>query len=207
MKTLKGEIVKSALLIGTLLAAQLSWSQLLPGIKLGVPDYGGTGCPAGTASIVLSPGEDQISVMFDQFVAEAGGTTGRSVDRKACDLGIPITIPQGYSVAVIQTDFRGFNLVAAGGMNRLNTEYFWAGQRGPSYSNLYRGPQNVDYFATNGVIASGVVWTPCGMSTNLRIRATIMTQTNRQMDQAMMTVDSADISSGLIYHVQWRQCH
>jgi hypothetical protein len=128
------------------------------------------------------------------------------VDRKACELSVPLEIPQGYSATVIQTDFRGFNLVSRGGMNRLNTEYFWAGARGPSYSNMYRGPQNEDYFATNGVVASGVVWTPCGMSTNLRIRATIMTQTNRNLDQSMITVDSADISSGLIYHIQWRRC-
>lgn len=200
--------MKSLLVLGTLLAAQMSFAAngLLPGIRLGQPDYGGTGCPAGTASVVLSPDEDEITILFDQFVAEAGGSSRRTVDRKACDLGIPVHIPQGYSMAVIQTDFRGFNLVSHGGMNRLNTEYFWANQRGPVYSNMYRGPQNADYFATNGVTASGVVWTPCGMSTNLRIRATIMTQTNRNMDQSMMTVDSADVSAGLVYHVQWRQC-
>lgn len=199
-------LLQSSLLLATLLTAQMSWSQLLPGIRLGHPEYGGTGCPAGTASAVLSPDEDEISILFDQFVAEAGGDTRRTVDRKACELAIPIHIPQGYSMAVIQTDFRGFNLVSSGGMNRLNTEYFWANQRGPVYSNVYRGPQNNDFFATNGVTASGVVWTPCGMSTNLRIRATIMTQTNRFGDQSMMTIDSADVSSGLVYHVQWRRC-
>jgi len=184
----------------------LGQAQLLPGVKLGEPSYGGTGCPAGSASVSLSPDQDEISILFDNFVAEAGGDTRRAVDRKACELSVPLEIPQGYSATVIQTDFRGFNLVSRGGMNRLNTEYFWAGARGPSYSNLYRGPQNEDYFATNGVVASGVVWTPCGMSTNLRIRATIMTQTNRNLDQSMMTVDSADITSGLIYHIQWRRC-
>lgn len=197
--------MKALLVLGTLLAAQMSLAQLLPGIRLGQPDYGGTGCPAGTASAVLSPDQNEISIMFDQFVAEAGGDTRRTVDRKACDLGIPIHVPQGYSLAVIQTDFRGYNLVSRGGMNRLNTEYFWANQRGPVYSNVFRGPQNDDYFTSNGVMVEGVVWTPCGLSTNLRIRATIMTQTSRN-EQSMMTVDSADVSAGLIYHIQWRQC-
>jgi hypothetical protein len=198
--------MQKLILASILFLSTISTAQLLPGVKLGEPSYGGTGCPAGTASVSLSPDQDEISILFDQFITEAGGSTGRMVDRKACELSVPLHIPQGYSATVIQTDFRGFNLVSRGGMNRLNTEYFWAGQRGPSYSNLYRGPQNEDYFATNGVVASGVVWTPCGMSTNLRIRATIMTQTNRQMDQSMMTVDSADITGGLIYHVQWRKC-
>ena len=114
----QGGTMKALVVLGSLLAAQMTLAAngLLPGIRLGMPDYGGTGCPAGTASVVLSPSEDQISILFDSFVAEAGGATRRTVDRKACDLGIPITIPQGYSVAVVQTDFRGFNLVAAGGM-------------------------------------------------------------------------------------------
>lgn len=198
---------KTTIIASIILLSLTSFAELLPGVRLGEPSYGGTGCPAGSASVSLSPDQDEISILFDQFVAEAGGETRRSVDRKACELSVPLHIPQGYSATVIQTDFRGFNLVSRGGMNRLNTEYFWAGSRGPSYSNMYRGPQNEDYFATNGVVASGVVWTPCGMSTNLRIRATIMTQTNRQMEQSMMTVDSADITGGLIYHVQWRRCN
>lgn len=198
--------MQKIILASLLFLATITQAALLPGVRLGEPSYGGTGCPAGSASVSLSPDQDEISILFDQFVAEAGGSSNRSVDRKACELSVPLHIPQGYSATVIQTDFRGFNLVSRGGMNRLNTEYFWAGQRGPSYSNMFRGPQNEDYFATNGVMASGVVWTPCGMSTNLRIRATIMTQTNRQMEQSMMTVDSADITGGLIYHVQWKRC-
>jgi hypothetical protein len=205
-KKTQGGIMKSLFILGTLLSAQIIWAATSPGIRLGVPGYGGSGCLPGTASVVLSPDENEISVLFDNFIAEAGGDTRRTVDRKACDLGIPIYVPQGYSVSVVKTDFRGFNLVSRGGMNRLNTEYFLADKRGPVYSNIYRGPQNEDYFATNGVMITGDVWSACGASTTLRIRATIMTQTNRGQEQSMMTLDSADISSGLIYHIQWRQC-
>ena len=53
-----------------------------PGISLGYPGYGGTGCPQGTASATLSPDGTALSVLFDQFVVEAGGTTGRRVDYK-----------------------------------------------------------------------------------------------------------------------------
>lgn len=188
-------------------AAVAAEAQLQKGLRLGAPDYGGTGCPAGTASVSVSPSEDAISVLFDQFTVEAGSGVMKRVDRKSCDLSIPVQVPSGYSVAIVQTDFRGFNLVPAfGGMNRLNTEYFWAGIRGPAYSRMFTGSQNADYTETNGVMATSLVWAPCGMSVNMRIRATIMTQTNSRMDQSMMTVDSADVSSGLVYHLQWRRC-
>lgn len=190
------------------LTLAMSQAQAANGLRLGQPSYGGTGCPAGTASAMLSPDEDSISILFDQFVAEAGHTTGRRVDRKSCNISVPVTVPQGYSVAVIQTDYRGFNLIpSSGAYNRLDTEYFWAGIRGPRYSRVFNGPTNDNYTQSNGVIASSLVWTPCGASVNLRINSSIMAQAPASMQQTMMTVDTADISSGLLYHLQWRRCN
>ena len=186
--------------------SSMAFAQLQGGLVLGQPAYGGTGCPAGTASVTLSPEQDAISILFDQFVAEAGSSTGKRVDRKNCNLAIPVQIPQGYSVSVIQTDYRGFNLVPSGGYNRLDTEYFWAGVRGPRFSKVFSGPQNANYTQTNGIIADTLVWTPCGASITLRVNSSIMAQSNSRMEQSMMTVDTADITSGLIYHVQWRRC-
>lgn len=191
-------------LVGASLSAE---AQLARGMRLGTPEYGGTGCPAGTASVSLSPDEDAISVLFDQFTVEAGSSTGRRIDRKACLLSVPVQVPQGYSIGVIQTDYRGFNVIPAyGASTRINTEYFWAGIRGPTFSRVFSGPNNQDFTLTNGIMTQNMVWTPCGASVNLRINTSIMAQSNSRMDQTMMGVDSADISSGLIYHVQWRRC-
>lgn len=198
-----------------LLTLALSLTTLLTGavhaqskIVLGQPAYGGTGCPAGTASVTLSPAQDALSILFDQFVTEAGSTTGKRVDRKSCNLSIPVQVPQGYSLSVIQTDYRGFNLIPAyGAYNRLDTEYFWAGIRGPRFSRVYSGPMNENYTQSNGILASALVWTPCGASVTLRVNSSIMSQANAQMEETMMTVDSADITAGLIYHIQWRRCN
>lgn len=195
----------------TLAASVMLFSEAViaeSGIKLGNPQYGGTGCPAGSASVSLSPEEDTLSILFDSFSASAGNVTGKRVDRKSCNLSIPVRIPQGYSVSVIQVDYRGFNFIPAyGAYTRLNTEYFWAGIRGPMFSKLFTGPQNRDFTTTNGIIAESLVWTPCGASVNLRVNTSVMAQSNSRMDQTEIMVDSADISSGLIYHLQWRRCH
>lgn len=191
----------------TLIAVLSGAAQAQSGIVLGRPAYGGTGCPAGTASVTLSPAEDAISILFDQFVAEAGYTTGRRVDRKSCNLSIPVKVPQGYSVSVFKTDYRGFNLIPDfGAYNRLDTEYFWAGIRGPRYSKVYSGPTNENYTQSNGILVSAMIWSPCGASVTLRVNSSIMSQSNNRMEETMMTVDSQDITSGFIYHIQWRQC-
>jgi hypothetical protein len=176
-------------------------------LRLGDPAYGGSGCPAGTASVNVSPNNDAISILFDQFMTEAGQTTGRRIDRKSCNISIPVQVPQGYSVAIFTVDYRGFNAVPRGGMNRLDSEYFWAGSRGPRISRSFYGPTNDNFTVTDDLMAQTLVWAPCGASVNLRVNASMMSQSNRSMEQTIGMVDSADISSALIYHIQWRRCY
>jgi len=181
---------------------------LAQGLQIGEPKYGGTGCPQGSASVSLSPGGDAVSLIFDQYVAEAGRTNGRRIDRKSCNISIPVAVPSGYSVAVFQIDYRGFNAIPAGGMSRLDAEYFWAGSRGPRVSRVFTGPTDDNYTVTDQLIASTIVWTPCGQqNVVLRANTSMMAQANSRMDQTMATVDSADVSSGLIYHMQFRRCY
>lgn len=175
-------------------------------IRLGQPAYGGNGCPQGTASAVLSPDAKTLSILFDQYTAEAGNATGRAVDRKSCNVAIPVHVPNGFSMSLFKVDYRGFNSLPAGGSSRLNVDYFFAGQRGPSYSKTFYGEQNANYLLTNTLNNSTVVWSPCGAETNLRINSSLMAQSNRYGQQTLSTVDSADIKSGLIYHIQLRAC-
>jgi hypothetical protein len=115
-------------------------------------------------------------------------------------------VPQGYSIAILKVDYRGYNSVPSGGEARFDAEYFWAGARGPTISRIFTGPFDDTFTLTDELIARTLVWTPCGASVNLRINTGAMVRSNSRMDQAMSQIDSADISSGLIYHFQWRRC-
>lgn len=174
-------------------------------IKLGYPGYGGNGCPAGSASVTLSPDQTQLSILFDQYIVEAGGA--KTVDRKSCNIAIPVTVPQGWSISLFQVDYRGFNSLPAGGRATMNAEYFFAGSRGLRYSTTFRGPIAEDYLISDGLLAEAIVWSGCGATTNLRVNTSMMVQTNARRDQALSTVDSADVQAGLIYHLKWRRCN
>ncbi len=175
-------------------------------LKLGQPAYGGNGCPGGTASVTVSPDRSALSILFDSYISEAGSITGRTLDRKSCNISVPVQVPQGYSVAVFQVDYRGYNLVPRGGMAKFDAEYFWAGARGPRISRTFVGPYNDNFSLSDGLIAETLVWTPCGTSVNLRVNTSMMARSNGRGDQTLAMVDSADISSGLIYHLQWKRC-
>ena len=104
---------KGLALLAIAAAAYLSESTAMAqALQLGYPGYGGNGCPQGSASVSLSPDSQQLSVLFDSYTVATGGINPR-VDRKSCNLSIPVTVPNGYSVSVIQVDYRGFNIVTA----------------------------------------------------------------------------------------------
>lgn len=187
------------------LFALVSTSALAADIRLGNPEYGGTGCPAGSASVALSPDQKAISILFDQYVVEAGGA--KAFDRKNCNIAIPVHVPQGYSVAVMAIDYRGFVGLPYGARASLNVNYFLAGQgRGINTSKSFVGSTTQNYLKSDRLGIESVVWSGCGASTILRANTSMMVQSNSRREQAMATVDSADIESGLIYHIQWRQC-
>ena len=176
------------------------------GLQLGNPAYGGTGCPAGSASVALSPDSKAISILFDQYVVEAGGAT--AFGRKNCNIAVPVHVPQGYSVSVFAIDYRGFIGLPYGGRATLNVDYFLAGQgRGVHTSKSFSGPASTDYIKSDNLGLEAIVWSSCGADTILRANTTLLVNSNGRREQAMATVDSADIQAGLIYHIQWRRCN
>ncbi len=195
---------KTIVLLCTLLLSGLSAHA--QGLRLGEPAYGGTGCPAGTASIALSPDQLSLSILFDQYVVEAGGD--KSFDRKNCNIAIPVHVPQGYSVSVFAIDYRGFIGLPSGGRAQLAVNYFLPGDgRGIRTSKTFTGPVSSDYLKSDSLGLEAVVWSACGASTNLRANTTLLVQSNSRRQQTMATVDSADVQAGLIYHLQWRRCN
>jgi hypothetical protein len=174
-------------------------------IALGLPGYGGTGCPDGSASVTLSPDAKSLSILFDQYFVEAGGTTNKSFDRKSCNIAIPVHVPQGLSVSVLAIDYRGYNNIPTGAKTTFNVEYFFAGQKGPTFTKSFNGPLDKDYLIQNQLQAQALVWSACGADVNLRTNSSIRVQTT-QNKEALATVDSEDVSAAIIYALQWKKC-
>ena len=195
---------KIALVFGMLMTCTAAHAAA-PLITLGEPGYGGTGCPAGTVSVTLSPDATSLSLLFDGYIVEAGGTTARTFDRKACNIAIPVLVPQGLSISIIAIDYRGFNELPAGAQSQFNVEYFFAGGRGPTFRKNYSGPLSSDYLIHNELVGQAIVWSACGAAVNLRTNSSMRVNTTGNK-QALATVDSQDVSAAIVYLLQWRQC-
>ncbi len=173
-------------------------------VSLGIPGYGGTGCPQGSASAVLSPDAKQLSILFDSYSMEAKGS--KTVDRKTCNVAIPIHVPNGLSVSILQVDYRGYNSLPRGGSSELGVEYFFAGVKGPAMTKTFNGALDSDFYVSNKLAATALTWSPCGADVNLRINTSMRVRTNPRGDQAISSIDSIDMSAGLVYLLQFRTC-
>jgi len=75
-------------------------------LSIGSPTYGGSGCAAGSVSSIFSPDEGSLSLLFDDYVVDAG--PGESKDRKSCALTVPVTTDAGFRIQSITIDYRGY---------------------------------------------------------------------------------------------------
>ena len=195
------------LLASVMLAGNLAMAGGPDKVTLGDPAVAGSGCPAGSIDYVLSPDKTSLSILFDDFIAEADAG-GR--DRKNCDVAIPVKVPQGFSVSVIDMDYRGYAYLPRRSSARLTTEYFFAGQRGPRFTETLRGPMDDEYLINNSLIALASTWSPCGKQVILRSRAAVNLNNRRGRELAEMTVDSIDAAVdtrfAIKYYLSWRRC-
>jgi len=174
-------------------------------IYLGEPDYGGSGCPDGTVSTILSDDAQSLSVLFDEYIAETDGKRRRA--RSSCNIAVPVHVPQGWSVSLIGIDYRGYAEIPNKGKGVFSVEYFFAGHKGPKYSKTFKGGYEDDFMIDNDLLVGALVWSKCGTDVILRANTSLRTQKRKTTDwEAYMALDSADFDAGILYKLQWRSC-
>lgn len=197
-------LVKFLALAALMTASLSAFAQV--GLRLGAPQNAGSGCPLGSVAAVISPDETQLSLLFDSYQVEAGPASGRTIDRKNCTIGIPVQVPGGYSLSIVKVIYRGFvGLPNRGASARFTADYSFANTIGPRFQRQFDGAQSTDYVISNDLAVTAMTWSACGASTNLRINTSMMLQNTSGLD-AIASVDSADLSSGIIYQLKLRPC-
>lgn len=183
-----------------LVAASLPGTADAASLKLGKPAYGGPGCPGGTASVATSG--SSISVKFSAYQVAAGGSTGRSFDRKACSLSIPVTVPAGQAVAVIAVDYVGYNNLPTGASSTFKLEQFLAGGKGPVFSKSFSGPVKGKFTATSNAALS---WSACGGGVTLRTNSSLIVKASGGK-AASASIRSQDVKSAIVYRLKFKAC-
>ena len=190
------KFIKALLILSTLATMPISPAGAQTDkVEIMGANYGGNGCPAQSASVSVSPDGQELSILFDKFIA-LGNDPSQS--RKSCNLSIPIKVPQGFQISLYDADYRGY--VAPATTGNLRAEYFFAGNRGPVFQRTFNGENNYNVRDRLATVAD--VWSSCGDSVNMRVNASMSAR-----GKGSATVDSFDLAHrGLVYHIKYRAC-
>jgi hypothetical protein len=185
-----------------------------PGIRLGMPSYGGTGCPQGSADIVLTEDKRTLSILFDSFIAESGGVGGPRQTTQSCSLLIPVQVPPGYRAMITRLDIRGFTAIPPSGRGIYIASYAMSdavtGQvfTPPMHrKKTYAGPKESEFLLSSRFDRLGV-WSQCGRSYVFRFDNRLMALSGPKNEPALAMIDSVDSGSGasVEYHLKWERC-
>lgn len=189
-------------------------SALVKGAKLKNPKLGGTGCPEGTLSASITPDGKTISLIFDNYIAEAGNSVGVKRDIKNCSVQLPIEVPAGYQFTIVKLDYRGFNSVPDGGRTRYVTMYSFLDEETKKQigkrirrNYIFSGPLEEEYTISSDV-TSKPIWSNCGKNLEFRLDTRAIAVTNEEGEDVLATIDSIDASVGtsVEYHLLWKEC-
>lgn len=202
--------VKTALLAASLVMASVQSAHAAPdlnAVSIQNVGYAGNGCPGGSASVIISDDRKSVSVLFDSYIAEAGGRDQGTFTRKKCDIAFGLKIPEGISVSLFDADYRGFTDLPRGARADFTRDYFFAGSRGPSLSNRWTGLRSDEFLIKDQLNVMANVWSPCGADVILRSKTATTLRTPRG-HEAVVMVDSIDMRTKTLfrYNFRYRAC-
>lgn len=171
----------------------------------------GDGCPGGTARVELAPDASAFSVLYDQFIVQAGGPTPVSV--KNCRIVVELQKPHDEMFQIDGVDFRGFIQLDQGVRARQAVRTKSAGGGGMSGHDRDFGVEHwVGPITENYLISTSPRFTGGAVDCkeNNRARIVIASQAavrNAKNDRSgLLQVDSADGRLEQRYRLSWTKC-
>ncbi|UFR04654.1 MULTISPECIES: DUF4360 domain-containing protein [Streptomyces] len=178
-------------------------------IVIDVATVNGSGCPAGTAAVAVSPDNTAFTVTYSAYLAQAGGNSDPTAFRRNCQLNLVVHVPQGFTYAIASADYRGFASLQRGATATQKASYYFQGssQTVPR-THPYNGPYNDDWQATDSTDWAQLVWAPCGVLRNFNINTELRVNAGTVTPDkvSFMTMDSTDGDISTVYHLAWKEC-
>lgn len=199
----------AALSCGITSPAGASVTDAPPGqVQLDLKSINGSGCKRGTANAVMNQSNTAFTVTYSDFTAEAGPDSEPIKKRRNCQLGINVHVPQGFTVAISRSDFRGYADLRDGASGTFRTSYYIQGEAGTVHVDEdFYGPYEDNWQVSRETAWADLVWGKCGRSTLFNVNQQLMVRAgDYASDSSFLTMDSTDHSAETVFNVSWRRC-
>ncbi|MEU9133279.1 DUF4360 domain-containing protein [Kitasatospora sp. NPDC048540] len=179
-------------------------------IVIDVATVNGSGCPAGTAAVAVSPDNTAFTVTYSDYLAQVGVGSRPTDFRKNCQLSLDVHVPQGFTYAIASADYRGFAHLEKGASAIQRANYYFQGSSQTVYANHpFKGPLDDSWQSTDTVDVAALVWSPCGETRNFNINTELRVSggtSDTSKTTSFMTMDSTDGDINTVYHLAWKTC-
>lgn len=179
-------------------------------IIIDVVTVNGSGCKPGTAAVAVSEDNTAFTVTYSDFLAQVGVGAKPTDFRKNCQLNLLVHVPQGFTYAIAETDYRGFAHLENGATGEERANYYFQGHPETTpISHSVKGPfeDSWQYSDINDV--GQLVYLPCGETRNFNINTELRVNagtSDTTKTTSFMTMDSTDESITTTYHFAWKEC-
>lgn len=150
-----------------LMASILSLNLLAGSFELAAPAYNGSGCEPGTIQLAITPERDEIFLETPSYVSQKS-------ERKTCMMALPIQAEPGTKVAIASIYFKSDAHLEQGDTAVFQAELFLAGFKSPAMNFQLEGPLSKTQVSFLAPLESGLVWSGCGQSANLRVNTNLI---------------------------------
>jgi hypothetical protein len=180
-------------------------------IVIDLASVNGTGCPAGSAAIAVSPDNTAFTVTYSAYTALVGvGATALDA-RKNCQIAALVHVPAGFTYAIASVDYRGFAHLEKGATATERAHYYFQGysQTLTPPSHLINTVGDSDWQFTDQVAVASLTYLPCGAQRNLNINTDLRVSagtSNVTTKTSFVSMDSTDVSLSTVYHFAWKTC-
>ena len=179
-------------------------------ITVDVVTVNGSGCPAGTAQVAVSPDNTAFTVTYSNYLAQVGVGALPTDWRKNCQLSLLVHVPAGFTYAIASADYRGFASLERGSTGMEKAGYYFQGSPLTNYStHTFAGAYADDWHATDTTDVAELVWAPCGVARNFNVNSELRVlagTSDTKSATSFMTMDSIDGAFSTIYHFAWQEC-
>jgi hypothetical protein len=179
-------------------------------IVIDVVTVNGSGCPAGTAAVAVSPDNTAFTVTYSEYLAQVGVGAVPTDFRKNCQLNLVVHTPQGFTYAIAQADYRGFASLAAGATAVQRASYYFQGSSQTTYKNhSFSGLMSDNWLTTDVTDIASLVYAPCGELRNFNINTELRVNAGTSdpaKTTSFISMDSTDGALSTTYHFSWKRC-
>lgn len=158
-------------------------------------------CNKDDISMISSSKGTSLKVTISNYYAQTD--RGLMVDKKSCNLAIPLTLEKGKQIGLYQMEYKGYTWIPrqTGSSTEFNIDYYFSGIKGRTIEKEFHHEE--DIFVSENV---PTIWSSCGGSTTFEINSSIYAKkTHDDHLDSYIKINSSE-SISLAYWFYERSC-